>query len=326
MLTFNTDRQEYRDLMRGYFPDVEPVQVNVPHRLLPTVPGLLKTIRALYRAIRSTYPVKGLTISDYLLSVLAFSFTIRIIDELESKQLKCSKYVAFNSSYMCESAISFYFRSKGIPTASLQHGMYAEYVGAVVPMDVINYENVCAEELWVWGQYSKLEVSNLAPSDCNIVVKGYPFWKQAEKKRCSKAVYVLLPRDIYIHESYELLEMLASYQHDYEFIVRPHPSALPLIASWIESHNANFQLESGVSLNKQLESVEFHRVIAFNSTAIFESILMRQKIIVFNKNSEFDCSAMPTFSDSVVLNQLLQVDIVSVSSEHFFLQYELSLG
>ena len=135
--------------------------------------------------------------------ILALSIAFKIIDELEKQDIQCEKYIAFNSSYLVESFLTYYFRNRGIKTYSLQHGMYFNYINDT-PYDVINFENVCADKLLVWGEYSKKEITPLMPKSSDCAVFGYPDSKfpVISSQVSSDKILVLLPRDIYLDKTF----------------------------------------------------------------------------------------------------------------------------
>mgnify|MGYP003634929459 FL=1 len=106
-------------------------------------------------------------------------FAVSVIKRLEKISIEAGEYVAFNSSYRIESFLSYYFRKRGVKTQSLQHGMYFEYLNDP-PVDVINYENVCAETLLAWGEYTKEQVGKYLPRGVGVEVYGYPSYCDVE--------------------------------------------------------------------------------------------------------------------------------------------------
>ena len=163
--------------------------------------------------------------------------------------------------------------------------MYYKYIKQI-PLDIINYENVCAEKLLCWGRYSKEQISEYLYSDIKAIIFGYPkIIANAKKKEERNLIYVFLPRGIYLNESLELIGFLANT--GYEYLIRPHPSIRELVAPVIKKHD-NFQLDVSSSLVENLKNFNYLVCIGFNSTAIFEAILYDQKIMQYiTGNDEF---------------------------------------
>jgi len=104
--------------------------------------------------------------------LIAVSIEFKIIEQLVKQHIECDKYIAFDSSYLVEFFLSFYFRSRGIETYSLQHGMYFKYTNGT-PFDAINYENACADELLVWLMFSKSEIEGLILKSSSVRIFCY---------------------------------------------------------------------------------------------------------------------------------------------------------
>jgi hypothetical protein len=311
--TFSTKRDAYSDLIYGYFPGAKPQYVRVSNSKKELILGCLSSVFTLIKAFFFTIKIKC-SIKERLKLIIGVSIAFKIIDELEKQTIQCEKYVAFNSSYLMESFISYYFRNRNIKTCSLQHGMYFQYKGDT-PFDVINYENVCADELLLWGEYSNQQVSKFLPASSTCSVYGYPIEKISKRNK-SDSILVLLPRDIYLNESMQLLEYLSNFNENY--IVRAHPSILKNIEG-INLHKKNIFLDINKTIKETLCSHQYKVVIGFNSTSIFEAILYEQKVLLFKTNSqEFDSSGFSEISVNSDLDECIENVNNSINSRYYF--------
>jgi hypothetical protein len=198
--------------------------------------------------------------------------------------------------------------------------MYFEYL-CEVPLDVINYENVCANKILLWGQYSFDQINKYIPSSSEALVYGYPY--NAGNKRKNdfvEYVYVLLPRQIYWEQSVELLNKLKMSNGC--FIVRPHPSIKGDLSLWVESNKSSqFIIDESLLLESNLVNNCYRLVIGFNTTAVFQSLLYDQKVVIYTSGKdEFLNPGFETFnkedSFDFVLKKLEDYD----SSKYFELK------
>jgi hypothetical protein len=292
--TFSTKRDDYLTLIKAYFSDAMPEYARIENNKKEKFLGMGASSYALIKGFVFTNKIKCAFI-ERLKLIVALSIAFKIIDELEKQEIQCEKYIAFNSSYLFESFLSYYFRNRGIKTYSFQHGMYFNYINGT-PYDVINYENVCADELLVWGEYSKKEIAPLIPKSSVCSIFGYPASKMPVTTQSTflDKVLVLLPRDIYIENSYALLEYLKNYK--LEYIVRPHPSVASEIIKFINSQE-KFFLDTNSVLTETLTQFKYSAVISFNSTAVFEASLCNQSVFLFvTDDGEFKNPGFNEFS------------------------------
>ena len=139
-----------------------------------------------------------LSIKEYLFILPYLIRSIKLIDYINESNLSCKQYVALNSSVGIESFLSLYFKSKGIPTYSLQHGMYYEFKNTL-PYDFINYENICADKLLAWGKYTSDQISTYATYKDQICIYGFPFDDTSSANLSGNIgkILILLPRSMY---------------------------------------------------------------------------------------------------------------------------------
>ncbi|WP_283709988.1 hypothetical protein [Pseudoalteromonas prydzensis] len=300
--TYSTKRDDYTSFIKGYFPNAELQYVRVVNSRKEMLLGCFNSFIYFFKAFFYSLKLKS-NMSERLKLIIALSLGFKVIDELEKKIIKCDKYVAFNSSYLIESFLSYYFRLRNIETYSLQHGMYFNYCNET-PYDVINFENVCAEKLLVWGAYSLKEVKNIVPQSTECLLFGYPRSQYPVNLTQTKVekVLVLLPRDIYLEDVKILLEYLQKYAFSY--IVRPHPTISEYVNDIITTQK-RFYLDTNTVLTSTLNKSRYAAVIGFNSTAVFEAALYNQNVFIFKSSRpEF---INPGFNDFDINDNLPEV-------------------
>ena len=310
IITYSIHRNDYMSLINGYFPNMKAQNVEcgntVKERLLGLPIILLSIIKASKLLSKTSVSWK-----DRIKLIFFVSIAIRIVDKLEKSNLQCERYVAFNSSYMVESFLSFYFKKRGVPTYSLQHGMYHRYENAI-PIDVINYENCCADTLLLWGEYSRDEISRLVPNSVCLKVVGNPLVNKntVDEKNISSEIYVFLPRVLYDEEIRELLGLIKEDVSN-EFIIRPHPTVNDLLMANIDDSLKHISIDRGGSPLELIKKNKFKAVVAFNSTTFFDAIYFDQKTLYFNANPEINISDFLFFTSHGDFVKILDSDITN---------------
>lgn len=257
--------------------------------------------------------------SQFFEIFIAIAYTIRVVRYLNSKKLNVKNYIAFNSADMEESILCLIFNNDSVPTTGLQHGMYCKFLNDI-PLDVINYENICAKQFIPWGEYSKLQIEEYLPKDVKCLEVSYDFYpiNIPAKIECN-IILVLLPRINYKDEVLCLLELLSKESNcDFEF--KLHPSLLSCAAILLKIEGiTTFKLVKNDSLQDILTKFSYRACISFNSTALFESILYGQNTIQYiNENNEFMVDKISTFSNSSQFSKLLTAPIKNIEKEFFF--------
>lgn len=296
---YSIERNDYIDLAKSYFPEEHWNHVPLEFEVLkiPNFRDLKVWTKCLFILWRE---FKNLDIADFIVVYSCVVLAHRIIDEIENFDIETNAFIAFNSSYELESFFTYYFRLRDIPTYSLQHGMYFNYKGTL-PVDVINYENVCAKELLVWGRFSKKQIEKLTPKDTTLKVVGY---KKSEvtKRKSIDAYLIVLPRESYFEDSCKLIDKLVS--SGFNFIIKPHPTVEKRISEYCRGLMANINCSNKTSLKKLLAENKYLGVIGFNTTAIFEAALYEQNVYYYDSdNAEFDNPGFYQFNEANMHNR-----------------------
>lgn len=310
IITYSTERDDYIELISQFSPNITPQYVRINNTRKEKILGSVDAIFSIIKSIIFLREVEC-NLKDRLILICALSIAFRAIDNLERINIYCDKYIAFNSSYLFESFLSFYFRKRGIKTYSFQHGMYFNYINEI-PFDIINYENVCANELLVWGEYTKEQVSAFLPEGTSCMVYGYPF-NTSPNRESQNTILVLLPRDTYLKESLQLLDYLNNFNENY--LIRAHPSIINTVVN-LSIIKENIAVDKNKTLKETLRQYNYKAVIGFNSTSIFEACLYNQNILLFKTNNqEFE---NPGFKE-ISINSDLNTSIDNINStEHTY--------
>tara|TARA_B100000989_G_scaffold186183_1_gene140080 strand:- start:1295 stop:1900 length:606 start_codon:yes stop_codon:yes gene_type:complete len=176
--------------------------------------------------------------------------------------------------------------------------MYFEYLNER-PLDILNYENICADQLLCWGEFSLEQLSEKVPPDVHLVIDAYPRTISLERKKIrSDCVLLLLPRWIYAREIKSLLSQIKSSPFD--FLIRPHPGSIRRVTNLISNYK-NASIESAGNLTECLSKTEYRFCVGFNSSAIFEALIHQGSVFQYLcGNDEFiipEISSIRNLSD-----------------------------
>lgn len=306
--TYTFKRDDYLELIFSYLGESNSVQVQIEISKRDIITGLPVSFYYLFKALFFLI-MNRVHVRDWYIFLPLVSMALKVIDNLERIEIKCDKYIAFNSSYFIESFLSFYFKIRSVPTFSLQHGMYFEYLDEV-PLDVINYENICSDNILLWGDYSFDQINRYIPHGARALVYGYPYrlsLKDVEKvNNFINHIYVLLPRLIYWDQSVKLLNKLKLSGEC--FIIRPHPSVKEKLNNWLKDNDSiNLSVDKSLSLEKQLKENNYRFVIGFNTTAVFQSLWHSQKVVTYmSGKNEFANPGFETFNEGESFDSVLK--------------------
>ena len=304
LLTNPSKRPSYQTLINNFLD--QSVYNNQAVRSIKIRPrSPLTVIKFFITFYKFTELKQNCKIYDNFLIIFLKTYAAITIFELEAQNFKSTKYIAFNSSYFFESFLSFYFKKRAIKTSSLQHGIYYHYQNTT-PFETINYENICADELLCWSQFTIDQIKELVPDDVILTkhiypnAKGTPIYQNDLK---INKILVLLPRIKYKSEIKNLIKLLKNTDKD--FLIRPHPSSFYL-AKRLTYGFKNFTIDYRDDLADTLLSGKFNFCIGFNTTSTFEAILYQQNVVQYVcGNDEFFLKSIPQFNSLLSFNALV---------------------
>ncbi|OLU24545.1 hypothetical protein BVH03_20835 [Pseudomonas sp. PA15(2017)] len=275
--------------------------------------------RAMYAAWRITRCCSlPLLLQFYVFSALCHTIKhFRAIDRLRIPQ-QLTSLVSFNSANIPECFLVTACRHHGLPTYSLQHGLYHRYRGER-PIDIINYENVTASTLLVWSEFCRAEIAAFhheigRTPDYQMQVAGYidppePQTASTASKQADKQLLCVLPGKRYVGDSIELLHLLASLTPRYRLTVRLHP-LLAKDAALMAALPSSASLDDSPTLAHALRAGHYDLAIGFNTTSLFEAMLFGVPCALFQAQSlNLVAEGIPSFSNADELVQLADAPI-----------------
>ena len=254
----------------------------------------------------------------YVFSVLCHTIKhFKAIDTLQIPQ-QITSLVSYNSANIPECFLVAACRHHGLPTYSLQHGLYHRYRGEQ-PIDIINYENVTADTLLVWSEFCRTEIEAFyretgRSPDFDIQVAGYinppePAHVSPRPAHAQKHLLCVLPGKRYVKDSIELLRLLAALQPRYPLTVRLHP-LLASNAALLAALPASATLDDSPTLADTLRAGRYDLVVGFNTTSLFETMLFDVPCALYRAQSlNLNADGVPSFRTAAELAALIESPI-----------------
>ena len=216
-----------------------------------------------------------------------------VLERLFSNEMRL--LVLFADMQSIENFAAQIARIRGIPSVTLQHGLYVDY-GSMNTVNVVNYLHHEADVFLAWGENTKQLIKRYHP-DATVEVCGKPnVFDSAGSASVSVPespyLYVVLDQSVFDEQNVAMLQCLlnSKAQHGYDVFVKFHPlsdkafffSKFPQIregasveaADWVIGHTSSLMYEA-IAIGK--------RVLRFRSSA---PALQLSADISFNTESE----------------------------------------
>jgi hypothetical protein len=269
----------------------------------------------LWRALSMTFSIQ-VKRQHFLFVWAALAYTMKYLDALERKGIpsRITKLVSYNSSNIPECFLVAACNSHGISTFSVQHSLYQDYK-ADPPLDVINYENVVAQNLLVWSEFCRSQIITFheridrTPS-FSMPVAGYlNFSALREGPRLPNTenckILCLLPRDE-IASSLLLLNILRKLDQHHEIIIRFHPVA-PRDKILPAPIPANFSVDKEPLLSATLSNRNISLAVGFNTTGLFDALLYDIPCALFSApDATYQIDNFPCFGSQEELERFIE--------------------
>jgi hypothetical protein len=205
------------------------------------------------------------------------TYTLNTIDYLEKRnqsEHNINSFCSFCSNLNEEAILDFYFKKRNIPTYTLQHGLW--FIYEKYPVDAIAYENLIADKLLSWGQYTIDEFIAFGVNKKQLLLAGYPKYAHAlsrpKKKQGNLKVLVLFARKIHHKNNLALIDLLANTKVNLEVEFKLHPSLDRHKYSQLAEFNG-FSMAPQGTINELLKTGGYDFSISYNSTAYYDSYM-----------------------------------------------------
>lgn len=225
--------------------------------------------------------------------------------------VKFRAVVTFSDMQPIENFFAGYFRSKGIPTATLQHGLYIDY-GEYKTINCINYMSHVSDYFLAWGENTARLISAYHP-DAKIVICGKPVIFQGSpspRKGAGQSIMIALDQIIFNNENHAMAGIVADYatKHGYEVTVRFHPSL---------DKSAFFKVFPDIVESVSLLDADV--VVGHTTSLLFEALALRKRVVQYKTDiPTIDLPAALQFKDLAGLEKAAAVRIEAETAKSYF--------
>ncbi len=251
---------------------------------------LINIFRSL-NALRIIY--KEVSIKEFIYLWAKLTFYINIIDNIFNKNLNYSSYIGFSTVHPLEAIFTLYFKLRGVPTYSLQHGLYYIFKNPI-PIDSLAYENICSDYHFCWGQYTKDEFISYGINPDRLFVAGYPrkIDRGFPRQVCSlNKCVVLLSRKMFNSSNLKVLEILkeVTSKINFDVYLKLHPTLNHEEYVNLANHFNFHIVDHDVTISELFKSEKYDFSISVNTGAYYESYIYYTPCFRFITDS-FDLS------------------------------------
>lgn len=193
--------------------------------------------------------------------------------------LRPDALICFSDMQPIENLFARYFRHKGVPTVTCQHGLYIDY-GEYKTINCINYLNHASEHFLAWGDETASLIRAYHP-DARVHLCGKPVLhrgKIAPSSKTSKSIQVILDQPIFEAENIAMFRLVSDFAKTagHTVSVRYHPSI----------NRETFSKKLG-SPAEATDFLSADIVVGHTSSLLFEALALGKKVVQFK-------SAIPT--------------------------------
>jgi len=266
------NRADYYELLSYVRTDIESALLD-----LSTIKRTrIFSVKNIYRAAHLLF-LKNVEL-DFLSKVslmTAMTYSFNVIDYLEKQKASCIRsYCSFCSNLNDEAILDYYFQKQKTPTYTLQHGLW--FIFDTPPIDAIAYENLIANKLLCWGQYTKDEFIKYGIDENRVVVAGYPKnispLAVVNNNNRKVRILVLLARTLFDTNNLRLISLLAKTKLDVEIELKLHPSLCTDKYAKLASEYG-FTMAPVGTIQELLKTGKYDCSISYNSTAYYDSYI-----------------------------------------------------
>jgi hypothetical protein len=238
----------------------------------------------IYAAYLVIFKLKYIGLSDRMNLFFSYTYAINLINKTESNNCdldfsSIKSYTAFCSNMIDEAFINFFLKKKGITTFTLQHGLWYIFEKND-KVDILAYENLVADYLLTWGDYTKHEFEKYGVDSASLISSGYP----REYKNIipndnilnENNVLILLSRKLFESNNHNIIKIIQEFSSEttkkYNFYFKLHPSLSHECYTTLIG-GGGVVLSNDKTIAEVISEVKFSFSISYNSTSYFDSYI-----------------------------------------------------
>lgn len=264
---------------KDYYEILQYVRRNVTSNLLDLSSTKMKymiSLKNIYIACQMILIKKiELDFMSKISLILSVTNTLNTIDHLEASSVSgVTKFCSFCSNLNEEAILDYFFQKRNIETFTLQHGLW--FIHEKPPIDLITYENLIANKLLCWGEYTKDEFSRYGINLNRLIVTGYPRKVKSlnvvKNNNPKRRILVLFSRVLFDSNNLKLASLLIQIKKDVEIDFKLHPSLSTKKYKRLAMDHG-FKMAPAGTVNELLETGKYDCSISYNSTAYYDSYI-----------------------------------------------------
>ncbi|OAT17838.1 hypothetical protein M979_1981 [Buttiauxella noackiae ATCC 51607] len=304
-----------------YYQLLDYVEKNTPSITIDLYKTKYKYVVNLYniyfsfREVFSAYHEAKLSFIDKISLSIDMTSVINTIEHLEKIDLKAEKvknFCSFCSNLTGEAELNYFFKNRGVETYTLQHGLWFIYP-TPQPIDALVYENLLADKILCWGQYTKDEFTRVGIPPDSLLIGGYPRQHSSvlkPKGKVSKKILILLARNTYDKNNEQLLNVASALVPEYEVEYKLHPSLAK--EKYEKICNAKHIMPvRNKTVSELIAQENYICTITYNTTAYYDSYVNNCPALRFiDKDADNSISVM---DDSFTTSDELKAHLVRLS-------------
>lgn len=280
----------------------------------------------IYTYVKNELSKSSLSLKEKIGLIVLCMHYCNTLEELQKLNLsKVKKYLCQCSVLDLENLFTQFMKQQGIPTYSLQEGMYSVFK-INPPLDAIQYENFETDHLLCWGQFSIDEDESYGISENRLLLAGYPKNVTLQVLKTDnkyQKCMILLARDSFRETNNALLKILASLSSHYQFCLKLHPSCdYNYYSDFVSLHQMSI-IAKEKTINECLNKEEYDFCIAVNTTAYYESLMRGLPCLRFWDKS-FDLTAGCNFDIFSTEKEFL--DCIALLKNKSLIEYQTDIN
>lgn len=194
------------------------------------------------------------------------------------KNVKAKALVCFSDMQPIESLFSIYFKSRGIKTVTLQHGLYVYYKDYKT-INSINYLSQSSDYFLSWGRNTSTLIKHSNP-EAEIFICGKPNIRKTKENQLTgnKTTLVVLDQPIFRKQNFELIEIAfnISKRIESDIFFKFHPG--------INGDEKNLYFKKYPKIKEQEDINKPEYILGHTSTLIFEALALGKKVFQYQTN------------------------------------------
>ena len=217
-------------------------------------------------------------------SVFIMTHVLRCLEVYEylEMNIKYKNLIVFADMQAIDNFLVQTAKIKGIPTVTLQHGLYIDYT-EMENVNCINYKNHVADYFLAWGNSTKELIEKFNP-DANVIICGKPLEEKETPIKKLDYFTVMFDQNLLSSYNQKLLDIAYEMQErtHLKVNIRFHPY----------NNEADYAIKNdGTYIGKELNASVF--ILAHTTSMIHE--LLRMGMPVFKLTSKVPALDVPEF-------------------------------